>query len=93
MTQNGQSTNGLRSLYRSARSMAASPLLYVGAITVVVANELAELLVAGGYVSQTVGALALFPIALGLLYAQLLGLAYYRRRRDDEPRRRCEVDA
>ncbi|SDM94412.1 hypothetical protein SAMN05192554_11042 [Haloarchaeobius iranensis] len=73
--------------------MAASPLLYVGAVTVVVANELAELLVSGGYASQTVDALALFPIALALLYAQLLALAYYRRRRGSEPRRRCEVDA
>ena len=93
MIQNGQSDHSPRSLYRSARAMAASPLLYVGAVTVVVGNELAELLVEGGHVSQTVGALALFPIALGLLYAQLLALAYYRRRRGDERRRRCEVDA
>ncbi|WP_440990606.1 hypothetical protein [Haloarchaeobius baliensis] len=93
MTQNGQSDPGLRSLYRTARAMTASPLLYIGAVTVVVANELAALLVGGGYLSETVGALALFPIALVLLYVQLLALAYYRRDRDTEPPRRCGVDA
>ncbi|MFD1644341.1 hypothetical protein [Haloarchaeobius litoreus] len=92
MTQNGHSDDGLRSLYRAARAMTTSPLLYIGAVTVVVGNELAELLVEGGYVPETVGALALFPIALGLLYAQLLVLASYRRRRDAEPPRRCGVD-
>lgn len=92
MTRNGPD-DGLRSLYRTARSMTASPLLYIGAITVVVGNELAELLVEAGHVSQTVGALALFPIALVLLYAQLLALASYRRARDVEPPRNCGVDA
>jgi hypothetical protein len=87
------SDTGRRSLYRSARIMAASPLLYIGAITVVVGNELAELLVEGGYLPETLGALALFPIALALLYGQLLALAYYRRERDREPGRTCGVDA
>lgn len=85
--------DGLRSLYRTARSMTASPLLYIGAVTVVVGNGLVDLLVDGGYVSTTVGALALFPVALALLYAQLLALAYYRRGRDREPPGRCGVDA
>ena len=93
MTQNGQSDGGHRSLYRSARAMTASPLLYIGAVTVVVGNELAALLVDAGYLSETVGALALFPIALVLLYVQLLALATYRRHRGGDPRRRCGVDA
>ena len=93
MTKNGQSDDGRRSLYRSARALTASPLLYIGAVTVVVGNELAALLVDGGYLSQTGGALALFPIALVLLYAQLLALAYVRRLRGSEPSRACRVDA
>ena len=93
MTQNGQSDPGPRSLFRSARAMTASPLLYIGAVTVVVANELGDLLVEQTALSETLGALALFPIALVLLYAQLVALAYYRRARDTEPPRRCGVDA
>jgi len=58
-------------LVAEARSMAASPALYVGAVTVVVANEVVEWLP----LSDTAAALALFPIALALLYGQLLVVA------------------
>jgi len=69
-------SGGLASLYREAKSMAASPLLYVGAVTVVVGTEIAEWLPLGDFYST----LALFPVALVLLYGQLGALAYLRRR-------------
>jgi len=56
--------------------MAASPLLYIGAVTVVAGTEIAEWLP----LSEFYSTLALFPIALVLLYAQLGLLAYLRRR-------------
>lgn len=87
------SEQGLRSLYRTARAMTASPLLYVGAVTVVAANEFVELLVEGGYAGETVAVVAMIPVTLALLYAQLLALAYYRRGREGEPRGRCGADA
>lgn len=59
-----------------AKSMTASPLLYIGAVTVVVGLEVAELLP----LSDTLTALAVFPIALALLYGQLTLLALLRRR-------------
>ncbi|WP_123535847.1 hypothetical protein [Halosimplex salinum] len=64
------------SLFAEAKSMAASPLLYIGAITVVFGLEIAELLP----LSNTLTALALLPIALALLYGQLTLLALARRR-------------
>ncbi|QLH76545.1 hypothetical protein HZS55_04155 [Halosimplex rubrum] len=68
-------SEGIASLYAEAKSMAASPLLYVGAVTVVVGTEIAEWLPLGDFYST----LALFPIALVLLYGQLTLLAYLRR--------------
>ncbi|WP_436927766.1 hypothetical protein [Halosimplex amylolyticum] len=67
---------GEPSLIAEAKSMAASPLLYIGAITVVVGLEIVELLP----LSDTLTALSLFPIALALLYGQLALLALLRRR-------------
>ncbi|QPV64699.1 hypothetical protein I7X12_08875 [Halosimplex litoreum] len=69
-------SGGLASLYAEAKSMAASPLLYVGAVTVVAGTELAEWLPLSDFYST----LALFPIAVVLLYGQLTLLAYLRRR-------------
>ncbi|ELZ29147.1 hypothetical protein C475_02984 [Halosimplex carlsbadense 2-9-1] len=78
MATNGvdSDSNGLASLYAEAQSMAASPLLYIGAVTVVVGTEVAEWLPLGDLYST----LALFPVALALLYGQLTLLAYLRRR-------------
>ncbi|QLH80715.1 hypothetical protein [Halosimplex pelagicum] len=78
MATNGvdSDSEGVASLYAEAKSMTASPLLYVGAITVVVGTEVAEWLPLSDFHST----LALFPIALALLYGQLGLLAYLRRR-------------
>lgn len=72
-----------RSLIESARTMTASPLLYVGAVTVVGAHEFVEWVP----LSEPTETLALFPITLLLLYAQLTALAYYERKRY----RRCRI--
>ena len=63
-----------------ARTMTASPLLYIGAITVVGANELVEWLIEWHVLSELYGALALFPLTLALLYIQSAVLAYYERK-------------
>ncbi|WP_459193316.1 hypothetical protein [Halosimplex sp. J119] len=76
MASNGTATDGLRGLVAEAKRMAASPLLYIGAITVVAANEIAALLPLSNFHT----ALSLFPIALVLLYGQLTLLALLRRR-------------
>jgi hypothetical protein len=78
MATNGieSDSGGLASLYREAKSMAASPLLYIGAVTVVVGTEFAEWLPLGDFYST----LAIVPIVLALLYGQLGLLAYLRRR-------------
>ena len=70
----------LRQITSRARSMTASPLLYIGAITVVVANEIIEWLVEWYLLPEFYGALALFPIVLALLYGQLAVLAVYERK-------------
>jgi hypothetical protein len=72
----GSDANGPATLYAEAQSMAASPLLYVGAVTVVVGHEIAEWLPLGDLSTS----LALFPIGLALLYGQLALLAVLRRR-------------
>jgi hypothetical protein len=69
------------------RAMVSSPLLYVGAVTVVVANELVEWLVGWAGLAEVVGTLLLFPVTLAVLYAQLVLLAYYRRGRSRRDRR------
>ncbi|MFC7140690.1 hypothetical protein ACFQMA_12780 [Halosimplex aquaticum] len=76
MASNGTDTGGIADLYAEAKSMTASPLLYIGAVTVVLGLEIAELLP----LSDTLTALSLFPIALALLYGQLTLLALLRRR-------------
>ena len=75
-TTDGERT-GFRELYANARRMVASPLLYIGAITVVAAHEIVERLVEWAALSEFYGTLALFPITLALLYGQLMALAYY----------------
>lgn len=70
-------------LFATVRSLTASPLLYIGAITVVVAIEVAELLP----VTDFWMALATFPVSLALLYGQLALLVLYRDRRGG--RRQC----
>lgn len=78
MATNGvdSDADGLASLYREAKSMTASPLLYIGAVTVAVGTTVTEWLPLGDFYS----ALAMFPVALVLLYGQLTLLAYLRRR-------------
>lgn len=76
MTTNGTDTDGLAGLYGDAKRMAASPLLYVGAITVVAANEVVEWV----GLSDAAAAGAVFLAALVLLYGQLLVVAWARRR-------------
>lgn len=63
-------------LWRRVGRLTASPLLYVGAVTVVVGTELAT----GLPLPQFWQAVATLPIALALLYGQLAALVYYRRR-------------
>lgn len=62
------------------RRMTASPLLYVGAITVVGVNELVEWLVEWHVLSEPHRTIALLPVTLALLYGQLTALAYYERK-------------
>lgn len=57
------------------RTMTASPLIYIGAVTVVGAHELVGWLP----LSERYAILALLPITLALLYGQLAVLAYYER--------------
>lgn len=68
-------TDGTASLAEAiadARALAGSPLLYVGALTVVLANEVVELAALTG-LSAVV---AIFVAALALLYGQLAALSY-----------------
>jgi len=58
--------------------MTCSPLLYVGAITVVVANEAVEQFVEWGLLGESLATLVLFPVTLALLYAQLFVVAFVR---------------
>jgi hypothetical protein len=67
---------GAADVLARARALTASPLLYVGATTVVVAHGIAGRL----GLSEFWTAVALFPLALVLLYAQLSLLVLYRRR-------------
>lgn len=67
--------------------MTHSPLLYVGAVTVVSATEIVGWLVESGLLGETWATVVLFPVTLGLLYAQLLALAYYRRSRGTDENR------
>lgn len=69
--------NGRR-LLDSAREMAASPLPYVGALTVVLANEVVEWVAETVALSTFAETVAVFAVTLGLLYGQLVALAYYR---------------
>jgi len=65
-----------RSLLATVRALTASPLLYVGAVTVVAGTEIVGRLP----LPEFWQALVLFPLALVLLYAQLAALVLYRRR-------------
>jgi len=78
MTVNGSDTDGIAALVGDAKRMTASPLLYIGAITVVFANEFVEWL----GLTDTAAAAGIFVAALALLYGQLTILAWVRRRRD-----------
>lgn len=83
MTRNRSTTgNGIEGLVSEAKAMAASPLIYIGAITVVAATEIIEWLP----LSEFYAALAVLPIALALLYGQLAFVVLLRRRREG---RRC----
>lgn len=82
-TDRGSEGSNARSLFATVQSYTGSPLLYIGAVTVVVAIELAELLPTTDFWT----ALAVFPIALALLYGQLTLLVVYRDRRG--ARARC----
>jgi len=66
-------TRSLDELPDSVRRLSASPLLYVGAVTVVLANELVEL--AG--LSDLPAVAATFAAALVLLWGQLAVLSYF----------------
>ncbi|WP_135364737.1 hypothetical protein [Halosimplex halophilum] len=78
MATNGVDSDpdGLADLFAEAKSMTASPLLYVGGITIAVGTTVVEWLPLSDFHS----ALAAAPVALVLLYVQLTLLAYLRRR-------------
>lgn len=77
MSMNESDTDGLAALVGDAKRMTASPLLYIGAVTVVVANEVIEWLGLSGFRAAAV----IFVAALVLLYGQLTILAWVQRRR------------
>lgn len=77
MSEANSKRTRVRNLYAKARRMTASPLLYIGAVTIVGANEIAEWFVEWAVLSKPIGALILFPITLVLVYGQLIALAYY----------------
>lgn len=82
-TQHGRETADRSSIVGQARRFTGSPLLYVGAVTVVASHELVSWLP----LSDIHVALALFPVTLAVLYAQLLLLATYEQLVDrDAPR-------
>lgn len=83
--------NGSDDAWRRAKRMTASPLLYVGAITIAVATEAVERTVAAGLLTEFWGTVALFPLTLVVLYAQLLALAYLRPERPGRPA--CDTGA
>lgn len=56
-----------------ARALTASPLLYVGALTVVLSHEIVEL----SPLSDLSATVAIFFTALAVLYAQLAALSYF----------------
>lgn len=74
MSVNSSDSDGIAALLADAKRMTASPLLYIGAVTVVFANEFAEWLGLAGFRA----AAAIFVAAIVLLYAQLLVLAWVR---------------
>lgn len=71
-TSSEPGAQSLRELIDSVRSLSASPLLYVGAITVVLANEVVEL--AG--LTDLSAVAGVFVTALALLWGQLAVLSY-----------------
>jgi hypothetical protein len=75
----GNDANDGQTLLDRAKAMTASPLLYVGAITVVGSLEAVEILVETYAIPELYGTILLFPITLALLYLQLIALAYYER--------------
>lgn len=80
------STSRLDELRDRVRSMTASPLLYVGGVTVVLAHEITDWVAASMGLSEFQSVLVLFPVTLVVLYAQLAALALYQR---DDGRRGC----
>lgn len=76
MATNDSDAPGVGALVDDAQSMTASPLLYIGALTVAVGHEI----VSWFPLSETGAVLALVPVVLVLLYGQLIALAALRRR-------------